>query len=276
MLRKLCSLVLAAGLVCLSLAPLTAPAQIPVTDVAHITLNQIGWAQTLSQWVSQLSYMLRQYQQLIATYQWAQHVAETLKNPNVFTMLSLFAVVDSATLTKIDSVSDFRHMVEGSVRYGNNLGNLYERIYGTALDLGSMAPRDPEDWAAASGRMNTMIQGADAAILETLALVSQINESLSDIDSKGTYKSLQSQIKRENATPHQTAQAGALSSLYTAQSVDKNTQILAAMAAMQAQQMAQEESFAKRAVQDTQKENDYLQGTARYLKSHPYSATPWH
>ena len=276
MLRKLFSLVLAAGLLCLSFAPLFTPAQIPVTDVAHIALNQIGWAQTLSQWVSQLSYMLRQYQQLVATYQWAQHVAETLRHPNVFTVLSLFAVVDSATLTKIDSVSDFRHMVEGSVRYGDNLGNLYERIYGTALDLGNMAPRDPEDWAAASGRMNKMIQGADAAILETLALVSQVNKSLSDIDSKGTYASLQTQIKSGDATPHQTAQAGALSSLYTAQSVDKNTQVLAALAAMQAQQMAQDESFAKRAVQDTQKEDDYLQGTTRYLKSHPYSATPWH
>jgi hypothetical protein len=276
MLRKLASLILVAGLLCAGLTPVLTPAQIPVTDVAHIALNQLGWMTTLTQWVSQLSYMLQQYQQLVATYNWAQHVAQTLSHPSVFTVLPLFAVVDSATLTKIDSVSDFRHMVEGSASYGNDLGRMYERIYGTALDLAHMAPRDPEDWAAASGRMNTMVQGADSAILETLALVSQVNKSLSDIDSKGTYTNLQAQIKNGDATPHQTAQAGALSSLYAAQSVDKNTQILAAMAAMQAQQMAQEESFAKRAIEDTQKENDYLQGTTQYLKSHPYSATPWH
>jgi len=249
MLRKLSSLVVVAGLVCLSFAPRPNPAQIPVTDVAHIAVNEIGWMQTLSQWVSQLSYMLRQYQQLVATYTWAQHVAQTLNNPSVYSVLPLFAIVDSATLTKTDNVTDYRRMVEGRCSYGSNLGGLYGRIYGTSLDLGHMAPRGPEDWAAAAGRMNTMVQGADAAILETLALVSQINKSFSDIDNKGTYKSIQTQIKNTNATPHQTAQAGALSSLYTAQSVDKNTQVLAAMAAMQAQQMAQEESFAKRAIE---------------------------
>ena len=276
MLRKLASLTLVAGLLCLGLGPVLTSAQIPVTDVAHIAVNQTGWILTLTQWVSQISYMLRQYQQLVATYSWAQHVAQTLNNPSALSVLPLFAIVDSATLTRTDRVTDYRRMVEGRTSYSSSLGSMYGRIYGTSVDLGHTAPRGPEDWASAAGRMNTMVQGADAAILETLALVSKVNKSFSDIDSKGTYKNVQTQISNKNATPHQTAQAGALSSLYTAQSVDKNTQILAAMAAMQAQQMAQEESFAKRAIEDTQKENDYIQGTTQYLKSHPYSATPWH
>ena len=276
MVRKAASVILMAVFLCLGLTPLVTPAQIPVTDVAHIVLNQWGWTATLTEWVSQLSYMLQQYQQLVQTYQWAQHVAETLHNPDLFTVLSLFAIVDSATLTKIDSVSDFRRMVEGSTSYSNNLGRMYERIYGTALDLSHMAPRSPEDWGAAAGRMNTMVQNADAAVLETLALVSQVNHSLSDINGAGgTYSQLRSQIQNASATPHQTAQAGAMGSLYAAQSVDKNTQVLAAIAAMQAQEMAQQEAYAKRAIQDNQKENDYIQGCIQYLRSHPYNPSPW-
>jgi hypothetical protein len=276
MVRKAASVILMTVFLCLGLTPLVTPAQIPVTDVAHIAINQMGWTATLTQWVSQLSYMLQQYQQLVQTYQWAQHVAETLHNPDLFTVLSLFAIVDSATLTKIDSVSDFRRMVEGSSSYGSNLGHMYERIYGTALDLGHMAPRGPEDWGAAAGRMNTMVQNADAAVLETYALVSQVNKSLSDINGAGgTYSQLRSQIQNPGATPHQTAQANAMGSLYAAQSVDKNTQVLAAMAAMQAQQMAQDEAYAKRAIQDNQKENDYIQGCIQYLQSHPYNPSPW-
>ena len=276
MVRKAASVILMAVFLCLGLTPLLTPAQIPVTDVAHIVMNQWGWTATLTEWVSQLSYMLQQYQQLVQTYQWAQHVAETLHNPDLFTVLSLFAIVDSATLTKIDSVSDFRRMVEGSTSYSSNLGHMYERIYGTALDLGHMAPRGPEDWGAAAGRMNTMVQNADAAVLETLALVSQVNKSLSDINGTGgTYAQLRTQIQNTSATPHQTAQAGAMGSLYAAQSVDKNTQVLAAMAAMQAQEMAQQEAYAKRAIQDNQKENDYIQGCIQYLRSHPYNPSPW-
>ena len=276
MVRKAASVILLAVFLCLGLTPLLTPAQIPVTDVAHIAMNQWGWTATLTEWVSQLSYMLQQYQQLVQTYQWAQHVAETLHNPDLFTVLSLFAIVDSATLTKIDSVSDFRRMVEGSTSYSSNLGHMYERIYGTALDLGHMAPRGPEDWGAAAGRMNTMVQNADAAVLETLALVSQVNKSLSDINGTGgTYAQLRTQIQNTSATPHQTAQAGAMGSLYAAQSVDKNTQVLAAMAAMQAQEMAQQEAYAKRAIQDNQKENDYIQGCIQYLRSHPYNPSPW-
>ena len=276
MVRKAASVILMTVFLCLGLTPLVTPGQIPVTDVAHIVLNQWGWTATLTEWVSQLSYMLQQYQQLVQTYQWAQHVAETLHNPDLFTVLSLFAIVDSATLTKIDSVSDFRRMVEGSTSYSSNLGHMYERIYGTALDLGHMAPRGPEDWGAAAGRMNTMVQNADAAVLETLALVSQVNKSLSDINGTGgTYSQLRSQIQNTSATPHQTAQANAMGSLYAAQSVDKNTQVLAAIAAMQAQQMAQDEAYAKRAIQDNQKENDYIQGCIQYLRSHPYNPSPW-
>lgn len=275
MLRKMIGVLFVLALVCAALSPLSAAAQIPVTDVAHTTLNQVGWVATLTQWASQISYMIDQYQKLVQTYEWAKHVADTLKNPDLFTVLSLFAVVDSGDLTRIDNVEEFRHMVEGSSRYGNHLGSLYERIYGGALDLGNMAPRSPEDWSAAAGRLNTMVQNADAAILETVALVSKVNSSLSEIGERGTYSSLQSQIKSGDSTPEQTAQAGALSSLYAAQSVDKNTQVLAAMAAMQAQQMAQEEAYAKRAIQDNQKENDYIQGCRQYLQSHPYDPSPW-
>jgi len=274
--KRSLSLILVAVLMLMGLTPLVTPAQIPVTDVAHIVMNQMGWSATLTQWVSQLSYMLQQYQQLVQTYTWARQVAETLSHPDLFTILSMFAVVDTATLTKIDSVSDFRRMVEGRMSYGNNLGSMYSRIYGEALDLGNMAPRGPEDWGAAAGRMNTMIQNADSAVLETLALVSQVNKSLSDIDTRGTYSQLRTQIQSTSATPHQTAQAGAMSSLYAAQSTDKNTQVLAAMAAMQAQEMAQQEASAKRAIQDNQKENDYIQGCIQYLRSHPYTPTPWH
>ncbi len=274
--KRFLSMILMAALTLVGLTPLVTPAQIPVTDVAHIALNSWGWGQTLTQWVSQLSYMLQQYQQLVQTYQWAQHVAQTLHNPDLFTVLSLFAIVDSATLTKIDSVEDFRHMVEGSMGYGANLGRLYERIYGEALDLGHMAPRSPEDWGAAAARLNTMVQNADAAVLETYALVSQVNHSLSAINGPGgTYARLRSQIQDPNATPHQTAQASAMGSLYAAQSVDKNTQVLSALAAMQAQQMAQEEAYAKRAIQDNEKENDYIQGCIQYLRSHPYNPSPW-
>jgi hypothetical protein len=276
MVRKAASVILMTVFLCLGLTPLVTPAQIPVTDVAHIAMNQMGWSATLTQWVSQLSYMLQQYQQLVQTYTWARQVAETLQHADLFTILSMFAVVDTATLTKIDSVSDFRRMVEGSMSYSNNLGSMYSRIYGEALDLGNMAPRGPEDWGAAAGRMNTMIQNADSAVLETLALVSQVNKSLSDIDTRGTYSQLRTQIQSTSATPHQTAQAGAMSSLYEAQSTDKNTQVLAAMAAMQAQEMAQQEAYAKRAIQDNQKENDYIQGCIQYLRSHPYTPTPWH
>lgn len=275
MLRKMLGIVLMLGLMCALAAPLPSQAQIPVTDVAHIALNQYGWAATLTQWASQISYMLQQYQQLVQTYQWAQHVAETLRNPDLFTVLSLFAVVDSASLTRIDSVEDFRHMVEGSMAYGSHLGRLYEGIYGAALEVGNMSPRSPEDWSAAAGRLNTMVQNADAAILETVALASKVNRSLQEIDSRGTYSSIQTQIKAGTITPEQTAQAGALSSLFTAQAVDKNTQVLAAMAAMQAQQLAQEEAYAKRAIQDNQKESDYIQGCIQYLRSHPYNPSPW-
>jgi|GEM_PF-3497978 len=276
MVRKAASVILMAVFLCLGLTPLVTPGQIPVTDVAHIVLNQWGWTATLTEWVSQLSYMLQQYQQLVQTYQWAQHVAETLQNPDLFTVLSLFAIVDSSTLTKIDSVSDFRRMVEGSTSYSSNLGHMYERIYGTALDLSHMAPRGPEDWGAAAGRMNTMVQNADAAVLETLALVSQVNHSLSDINGAGgTYAQLRSQIQNTNATPHQTAQAGAMGSLYAAQSVDKNTQVLAAMAAMQAQQMAQQEAVMKEGLINVYTEQQYFTQSGSTLRSEAAHVDSW-
>jgi len=60
--KRSLSLILVAVLMLMGLTPLVTPAQIPVTDVAHIVMNQMGWSATLTQWVSQLSYMLQQYQ----------------------------------------------------------------------------------------------------------------------------------------------------------------------------------------------------------------------
>jgi hypothetical protein len=276
MIRQIATLMLIVTVLIAGLSPVPVPAQIPVTDVAHISVSQWGWGATLTQWASQLSYMLRQYQQLMQTYVWAQHVAETLSHPDLFTVLPLFAVVDSATLTRIDNVSDFRHMVEGSMAYGANLGRLYERVYGEALDLGHMAPRGPEDWGAAAARMNTMIQNADAAALETLALVSQMNRSLSDINgSTGAYSQLRTQIQDTSVTPQQTVQAGAMSSLYAAQSVDKNTQVLSAMAAMQAQQIAQQESVMKEGLANVYTEQQYFTQSGTALRQEAEHVDSW-
>ncbi len=273
--RKALGAILAVSILAVGLAPVTTRAQWVVYDPTSDIHNTINWATQFTKWTTQISYMINQYQQLVQTYQWAQHVAKTLQNPDLFTVLSLYAVVNSGTLTKIDSVEDFRRMVEGSTAYGANLGRMYQRIYGEALDLGHMAPRSPEDWGAAAKRANAMIQGADAAALETLALVSKVNRSLSDVDSRGTYTSLQNKIKSGAITPEQTAQAGALSSLYTAQSVDKNTQVLAALAAMQAQQVAQQEAAQKQGLINVYTEQQYFTQSGNALRNEGSHVDSW-
>jgi len=273
--RKALGAILAVSILAVGLAPVTTRAQWVVYDPTSDIHNTINWATQFTKWTTQISYMINQYQQLVQTYQWAQHVAKTLQNPDLFTVLSLYAVVDSGSLTKVDSVADFRRMVEGSTAYGANLGRMYQRIYGEALDLAHMAPRGPEDWGAAAKRANAMIQGADAAALETLALVSKVNRSLSDVDSRGTYTSLQNKIKSGAITPEQTAQAGALSSLYTAQSVDKNTQVLAALAAMQAQQVAQQEAAQKEGLINVYTEQQYFTQSGNALRNEGSHVDSW-
>ena len=46
MVRKAASIILMTVFLCLGLTPLVTPAQIPVTDVAHIAINQMGWTAT--------------------------------------------------------------------------------------------------------------------------------------------------------------------------------------------------------------------------------------
>ncbi len=270
--RTLAVLILAITVLAL---PLAASAQWLVHDPISDINNTIHWTTEFTKWTQQISYAIRQYQQLEATYQWAQHVANNLSNPDLYTVLALFAVVDSGQLTNISSVADFRHMVEGSINYGNNLGGLYHSIYGQSLDLSRMNLSGPEDWNQAAARTNSLIQSADAASVETFALVSQVNRSLADINAAGTYASLRGQIQNSSVTPQQTAQAGAMSSLYTAQSVDKNTQVLAAMAAMEAQQMAQKEAAAKAAIQHSYDEQQYFQQSGQSMANEKAHADSW-
>ncbi|MGA9753262.1 MAG: hypothetical protein WBS54_15890 [Acidobacteriota bacterium] len=275
MTRRLVALVLVITLAA-ALVPVPAPAQWAVAVVAD-PANWPNWMQEFTEWTSQLSYMLQQYQQLQQTYQWAQHVAENLKHPTLYTVLPLFATVDSGTLTKIDSVEGLRHMLEGSQNYSaSTLGQLYAGVYGAALDLQNLSPHNPQDWAGAVQRLNATIQQADASILEAMATVSKVNGSLTTINQTGgTYAQLRQKIQDTSATPHQTEQAGAMASLYAAQAVDKNTQVLSAVAAMQAQQMAQEEATVKAGALQTSRENQYIQDCIQYATEHPDNPT-WH
>jgi hypothetical protein len=275
MTRKLTALVLTMALVA-AFVPLPVPAQWSV-EVVSDTANLPNWMTEFTEWSSQLSYMLQQYQKLQQTYQWAQHVAQTLQNPSLYTILPLLATVDSGILTKIDSVEQLRHMLEGIQNYNASaLSQLYATVYGAALDLNNLSPRNPRDWGEAVQRLNAAIQQADASILETMATVSQVNSSLSTINQAGgTYDQLRQQIQDLTATPHQTQQAGAMAALYAAQAMDKNTQVLAAMAAMQAQQMAQQEASVKEATLQTNQENQYIQNCIQYATQHPNNPT-WH
>lgn len=270
--RTLAVLVLAVTILAL---PLAASAQWLVHDPISDINNTIHWTTEFTKWTQQISYAIRQYQQLEATYQWAQHVSKNLSNPDIYTILALFAVVDSGQLTRIDSVANFRHMVEGSSSYNSSLGGLYHNIYGQPLNLSGMNVSGRQDWNGAAARSNTMIQSADAASVEALALISQINKSLAALGQNGTYTSLRSQIQSGSVTPQQTAQAGAMSSLYTAQSVDKNTQVLSAMAAMEAQQAAQQAAAAKAAIQHSYDEQQYFQQSGQSMASEKSRVDSW-
>ena len=220
-------------------------AQIPVTDVAHIAINYAGWIAQATNWVSQLAKMVQQYQQLVQTYDHLKHVAEQLTHPSVYTVLSLFAVVPSETLTKIDTIQDFRKLVEGSQTSSSGLGQAYHHLYGDPLALSRLAPTGPKNWDEAAAVMAQHTQSAASAILEALAVVSKTLSSLEAIHSAHTYEDISAKLKTSDITPHQTAQLGSLSSLYTAQSVDKLTQVIAAQTVMEAQKQAQAEYWRK-------------------------------
>ncbi|MEJ2367797.1 MAG: hypothetical protein P8Z49_05495 [Acidobacteriota bacterium] len=272
--RRILSLLVILGLLVL---PLSVSAQWVVYDPTSDIHNVINWSTDFTKWTQQLARMTEQYRQLVATYDWAKHVAQTLSHPSIYSVLPVLAVVETSGLTQTDEVEEYRRMLEGAVTYSRDLGRLYQQIYGQALDLSHLVPSSPENWGQAARKLNAMVQSTDAAILETLGTVSKVNHSFTNIDGAGgTYGRLRDKIQSPGSTPHQTAQTQAMASLYTAQAVDKNTQVLSAMAAMEAQHYAQQEAYQKEAIRETQLENDYLKGCSRYLNQHPYSPEPWH
>lgn len=247
--RKALAPVLALAVLAL---PVAVRPQIPVTDVAHIVDDALHWTQNLSQWAAALARYRQIYDQAVTTYNHMQQIAKQLENPSVYTVLSLFAVTGSASMTRVDGVADFRRMLEGSSPWSTQLGSLYHSIYGAPLDPSHLAPGPNEDWATAATRINRYIQSADSAALEALTAASRVNQSLSDLHQQGTYENLANKIKDSNITPEQTAQAGALASLYTAQSVDKLTQVMTATATLQAQDVAQKEALNRQVMNEAQ------------------------
>jgi hypothetical protein len=107
--------------------------------------------------------------------------------------------------------------------------------------------------------------------LETLAVVSKTNNATQE--AKPKYDLLQSSIKDTSVTPEQSAQHAALASLYSAEAVDRNNQLLAAQAAMQAQQQAQIEAGNRLALQAEQREENYIQALVQQA---PNEQDPWY
>jgi hypothetical protein len=275
MLKKTLSLIAAVSLLGLTAAPIPTPAQIPVTDVAHMTVNAINWQLNLGQWAIQLARVLQTYQQLVRTYQYMQALAKNLDHPQAITVMPLFAIGKSSQLTKTDSISEYRRYLEGGSAFNSQLGTTYHQIYGPPLDLSKLVPTQHEDWSTATQRMNCVSQAADSAILETLAVVSQSNHDIQANKSSGVYQKIAGELKNTNVNPQKTAQAGALSSLYTAQNIERLTQIVGSQAAMQAQDLAQKEADQKAAVQAAARDKQYQDSVIQYLKSHSYKADPW-
>jgi hypothetical protein len=270
MLRKILSPLLIVAILTLGLTPITTSAGWPVTIIADIP-SIVHWATEFEKWANQAAQMVQQYNQLVREYQWAQHVAEQIKNGDALTLLALVTSVSSADLTNIDSAQDLRRMLEGTINYTNELGSMYHSVYGQALSLNNLSPSTPADWGQAAARAVSFSQHADAAILETLAVVSRTNNATHD--TKPTYDLLESSIKASDVTPEQTAQHAALASLYAAEAVDRNNQLLAAQAAMQAQQQAQIEAGNRLALQAEQREENYIQALVQQA---PNEQDPWY
>jgi hypothetical protein len=264
--RKILSALLICSVLALGLIPVATPAQWAVA-VVEDTANIWNWATEFAKWANQAAQMVQQYNQLVQQYQWAQHVAQQIQNGDVLTLLALVTSVSSADLTNIDSAQDLRRMLEGTINYTNQLGSMYHSVYGQALSLNNLSPSTPADWGQAAARAVSFSQHADAAILETLAVVSKTNNATQE--AKPKYDLLQSSIKDTGVTPEQSAQHAALASLYSAEAVDRNNQLLAAQAAMQAQDMAQREAEKRILLQNQVLENEAYQN---YLDSLPGDA----
>jgi hypothetical protein len=275
MLKRILSVALGLSLLVFTAFPVQTPAQIPVTDVAHITTNAINWALNLGQWAIQLARVLQTYQQLVRTYEYMQALAKNLEHPEALAVVPLFAIGKSALLTKTDSIEEYRKFLEGGAAFSAQLGAIYHQIYGAPLDLSKLVPSQHEDWAKAAERMNRVSQAADSAILETLAIVSQSNRDIESNKSSGVYQKISAQLKASGVNPQKVAQAGALSSLYAAQNIERLTQIVGAQAAMQAQDYAQKEADQKAAVQAAARDKQYQDSVIQYLKSHAYKPDPW-
>jgi hypothetical protein len=260
------SVLLICSVLALGLIPVATPAQWAVA-VVEDTANIWNWATEFAKWANQAAQMVQQYNQLVQQYQWAQHVAQQIQNGDVLTLLALVTSVSSADLTNIDSAQDLRRMLEGTINYTNQLGSMYHSVYGQALSLNNLSPSTPADWGQAAARAVSFSQHADAAILETLAVVSKTNNATQE--AKPKYDLLQSSIKDTGVTPEQSAQHAALASLYSAEAVDRNNQLLAAQAAMQAQDMAQREAEKRILLQNQVLENEAYQN---YLDSLPGDA----
>lgn len=274
--RSLLSLFLMFSLVFVTTAlPVSAPAQIPVTDVADIVNNTIQWSTNFGQWAISLARALQTYQQLVTTYQYMNHLAQTLQHPDVLSMLPMYGIVDSSSLTNVDSITQFRSMLEGSTSFSAQLGQLYSQIYGPSLNLSSLAPTSPEDWSAATQRINRTVQAADAANLETLAIVSETNKSIVKSQNDGTYSNIASTIKNNNVTPQQTRQAGALAALYTAQNIERLTQITGAQATMQAMDFAQRQQAVKQGLAQAAAEQQAWTSAGDSLKNEQVNVQNW-
>jgi hypothetical protein len=272
MLRKIASVLLIASVLALGLIPVATPAQWAVA-VVEDTANIWNWATEFAKWANQAAQMVQQYNELVQQYQWAQHVAEQIKNGDALTLLALVTSVSSADLTNIESGQDLRRMLEGTINYTNELGSMYHSLYGQALSLNNLSPSTPADWGQAASRAIAFSQHADAAILETLAVVSKTNNATHD--TKPTYDLLESSIKAGDVTPEQTAQHAALASLYAAEAVDRNNQLLAAQAAMQAQQQAQLTSEEKQAIQNQYTEQQYWTASGQSLAGELQHVQSW-
>jgi hypothetical protein len=272
--RKLLAPVLALAILAL---PLAATAQgYPVYDNLQYILQSTSWGQQFAQWTTQLARMLQQYNQLVTTYTYMQHLAKQLEHPDTYTVLSLFAITPSSQLTQVQNIGNFRQMVEGTLSYSNNLGQLYHRIYGQPItNVNNITPSGATDWTTAATHINDMVQANDAAILALDAVTSKTNQSFTQLNDDGTYTTLANQIKNASSTPEQTAQAGALSSLYAAQSVDKLTQVMTASAQVQAAQAAQANAATKASLAQAKLELDYQKRSGEASRNDDAIVSSW-
>lgn len=277
MLRKTLSLLLLCSVLMLGLVPVMTPAQAAVAVVAD-PANMFHWATEFAKWTNQASQMVQQYNQMVKEYTWAQQIASRIQNGDVLTLLALVTSVSSQDLTRIDSYADMQRMLEGTMSYSTQLGSMYHSVYGQALSLDHLSPASPADWGQAANRAIAFSQHADAAVLETLAVVSNTNNATQQV--KPTYDRLMTSIKNPTTpdgkpSPEMSAQHAAIASLYAAEATDRNNQLLAAQAAMQAEQQAQIEAYNRLSLQSEQREQNYVQALVNQAPNEQVYPDPW-